>query len=601
MDRQRQAALLTRARALGWTTPVSSSMRMSVNLQRQIQDFIQAVQDNRDAPIRFAEVRGGREERGGGVMYFGIEHDLNERRLMTWEGLDEAGAELQDMFNRLLLFIAGRRGLRPTDPVQIALKDNGPQVSTDFIPLEEHAANDLIHLMHGFTSGRQYRIRLSRARVVVSFQRLRRGHGGVRHVRAALTAKEYVMRKNSLIRTTEKDCFYQCVVLAQHYHAEDKKKYNYLCKQQANARREKYARECRERLGRLEGVTIGEFPELERQLNLSFMMIDHLDLSISYETQNPGHPWCFFYRYVDEEQTHYAFLKPHQVQCLYKDKRHFCFKCMKAFYNLKHPCFELCRKCENKDCPAEEDPKPCHECHLTFRNQFCYDSHKKKKCTQEKKCTKCYRIYKVHKRYDHKCYHYVCHYCDEQYIGSHQCYIKGLDKLKKPSTKYIFYDFECTLDDGVHQVAGAVAMTFNDPTPVEFQSLDAFLQWVFSGDFKGYTCIGHNAGRYDFHFIKQATLQRGHQFATSDISNGNTTYYSKYTEFDITFIDSYRFISRGLRAFPKIFGLTELKKGFFPYRFFTTEHLDYKGPMPEAHWFDFDGLKEDEREEGLMW
>ena len=49
---------------------------------------------------------------------------------------------------------------------------------------------------------------------------------------------------------------------------------------------------------------------------------------------------------------------------------------------------------------------------------------------------------------------------------------------------------------------------------------------------------------------------------------------------DIRFIDSLSFFQMPLSAFPKTFGLTELKKGYFPHLFNTRANQYYVGPLP---------------------
>ena len=49
---------------------------------------------------------------------------------------------------------------------------------------------------------------------------------------------------------------------------------------------------------------------------------------------------------------------------------------------------------------------------------------------------------------------------------------------------------------------------------------------------------------------------------------------------DIRFIDSLSFFQMPLSAFPKTFGLTELKKGYFAHLFNTRANQHYVGPLP---------------------
>ena len=53
----------------------------------------------------------------------------------------------------------------------------------------------------------------------------------------------------------------------------------------------------------------------------------------------------------------------------------------------------------------------------------------------------------------------------------------------------------------------------------------------------------------------------------------------------IHFIDSLSFCQMPLSAFPKTFGLTELKKGYFLHLFNTPENQSYVGPIPVQHYY----------------
>ena len=54
----------------------------------------------------------------------------------------------------------------------------------------------------------------------------------------------------------------------------------------------------------------------------------------------------------------------------------------------------------------------------------------------------------------------------------------------------------------------------------------------------------------------------------------------------ITFKDLFSFLPMSLSAFTSTFGLTVLKKGFFPHLFHTPNHQDYVGALPEASYYD---------------
>ncbi len=69
----------------------------------------------------------------------------------------------------------------------------------------------------------------------------------------------------------------------------------------------------------------------------------------------------------------------------------------------------------------------------------------------------------------------------------------------------------------------------------------------------------------------------------------------------LTFKDSLCFLPFPLASFPATFGLTELCKGFFPHLFNTSANQSYVGPIPEARYYDPDGMSSKKREEFLRW
>ncbi|KAK5638387.1 hypothetical protein RI129_012682 [Pyrocoelia pectoralis] len=56
-----------------------------------------------------------------------------------------------------------------------------------------------------------------------------------------------------------------------------------------------------------------------------------------------------------------------------------------------------------------------------------------------------------------------------------------------------------------------------------------------------------------------------------------------------------------LSKLPKVFGLTEIRKGYFPHLFNTTDHQNYIGPIPPLETFEPDNLKCNDREALLAW
>ena len=58
----------------------------------------------------------------------------------------------------------------------------------------------------------------------------------------------------------------------------------------------------------------------------------------------------------------------------------------------------------------------------------------------------------------------------------------------------------------------------------------------------------------------------------------------------IKFIDTLNFFPMPLSTFSKTFGLTELKKGFFPHFFNTVQNQLYEGSIPDIQHYDPEGM-----------
>ena len=106
-------------------------------------------------------------------------------------------------------------------------------------------------------------------------------------------------------------------------------------------------------------------------------------------------------------------------------------------------------------------------------------------------------------------------------------------------------------------------------------TLSNFCAWILSDDNKGVTCIAHNFGGYDGQFILRHILEHG-TMKPDVIINRNTI--MRMTVGKVTFLDSYLFLHMRLANFPKTFGLTEMKKGYFPHLANTQANQNYVGP-----------------------
>ena len=85
------------------------------------------------------------------------------------------------------------------------------------------------------------------------------------------------------------------------------------------------------------------------------------------------------------------------------------------------------------------------------------------------------------------------------------------------------------------------------------------------------------------------------------IYNGTKIMYMHVKKYNIRFVDSLNFVPNRLENFPKTFGLTELKKGYFPHFFNVPENQDYVGPIPDIKYYGPDQMMADKRKKFLQW
>ena len=121
-----------------------------------------------------------------------------------------------------------------------------------------------------------------------------------------------------------------------------------------------------------------------------------------------------------------------------------------------------------------------------------------------------------------------------------------------------------------HHVANLiVAKTEHDDRPFRFRGdhcVRDFLEWLDTltlEDTRQVSVIAHNFQGYDGYFVV-------HQYRTDNqiveqLRNGCKLLEVKHDR--IRVIDSLSFFQMLLSAFPKTFGLTELRKGYFPHKF----------------------------------
>ena len=339
-------------------------------------------------------------------------------------------------------------------------------------------------------------------------------------------------------------------------------------------------------------------------------------------------------------------------------RSYFCHDCDKG-YNVDsyahHPCEgQWCAVCQKKDCPgylaAKADSRkprpttPCSLCKRSFYGDSCLAAHyqkgdkKKPLCQTLKKCASCCKQYLTEDK--HKCGWGPCPYCEEEVkIDTHRCFIQpekancdtprlktvplekvgnrtimklnarnGTAQVQRDPPLLVYADYEAVTGEGGLQTPIMVCAeseeeeethTFygDNCTEAFFEYLDSLCEDV-DGDDREVIVIFHNFKSYDGMFILQ------HLYLTHRDVNNQVTIGVKILSLQsdlLTFKDSLCFLPFPLSSFPSTFGLSELKKGFFPHLFNTATNQEYVGPMPPAATYDPDGMSTKKKTEFQQW
>ena len=118
------------------------------------------------------------------------------------------------------------------------------------------------------------------------------------------------------------------------------------------------------------------------------------------------------------------------------------------------------------------------------------------------------------------------------------------------------------------------------------------------GKLPEYTIFFHNLKGFDG-VLTTNTLYNQNLKVTDQMGTGTKMLHFKHH--NLILKDSLNFFNMPLAAFPKTFGLTELKKGFFPHKFSMLEHLHYEGKIPDLKFFEPQHMSKDKKEECETW
>ena len=353
-------------------------------------------------------------------------------------------------------------------------------------------------------------------------------------------------------------------------------------------------------------------------------------------------PDTFLYKGIPAEKQIYILInsdKTHADSLLsikaFLKYDHFCVHCFKGYQNYTwHKCQYKCPKCFDNIVCVKENPIYCEDCNQKFASQSCFNKHKVKRvCEKRKICKICGKMYFK----NHICGKKLCGNCHEIVdISNHHCYIMPLDKnliakQDKVFKVFIFFDIETFLqptNNGLTHVPNQICSVVCcdncwDPisknkipnceqcTSAErcYFGLDCvrkFLHFIFvelnneiynrHKNIK-YICFAHNGKAFDFHFIildmlnnrqKPKILKRGSKILCIEHKN-------------FKFVDSINFITLPLAKFSSTFGIPDINKGEFPFKFNQPINWEYVGYLPSIEFYAPEKRKDEEAIKLIDW
>ena len=117
-------------------------------------------------------------------------------------------------------------------------------------------------------------------------------------------------------------------------------------------------------------------------------------------------------------------------------------------------------------------------------------------------------------------------------------------------------------------------------------------------DLPEYTIFFHNLKGFDG-VLTTNTLYNQNLKVTDQMGTGTKILHFKHQ--NLIFKDSLNFLNMPLAAFPKTFGLTELKKGFFPHKFSKLENWNYEGKIPDLCYYEPRHMPKEKKKECESW
>ena len=495
-------------------------------------------------------------------------------------------------------------------------------LSTKLITITDQLGKEMVDQLARFIEYNN--VPLSEVKIEILSVKIPRGKGRLRVTNSNVHRKKCIIT----IKNDDSICLARSIVTA--VANINKQRWTKSQLQDGFNRSRKLQRDEAVKLHEEAGVEINEFGSTLEDIK---RFANHLKIQINVVDSDQFNDLIFT---SENEHT------PQQMIYLYKNKNHFdvitsmtaflakdyyCHTCKKSYTKRDcHKCPAKCIACykyfpNGRKCSGQEIK--CDDCNRTFFGKKCFEEHKRDRSSKElgdivcKKVAKCLECEKtvVGCLKNHVCGYSMCkncrEYCD---MNQHLCFMtkksckggkctdpmlckkKTCYSCKTRSEAYMFYDFEANQETGEHIVNWVDCEDF-DGNINTFETVDEFCKFVFNDKHIGFTFIAHNSKSYDAHFVRNWCIENG--VKPYVIYNGMKIMYMEAQ--GVRFIDSLNFIAAPLSSFPKTFGLTELKKGFFPHYFNKKCNQNYIGPIPSKRHYGYDQMKHSARKEFLKW
>lgn len=165
----------------------------------------------------------------------------------------------------------------------------------------------------------------------------------------------------------------------------------------------------------------------------------------------------------------------------------------------------------------------------------------------------------------------------------------------------MYYDFETKAEDGKHEANFVCAIDYeNKKWWASGQScVDLFVQKCRRPKYRNYTFIAHNASGFDNYIMLEYFTKQG--TAPRLIMRGSKVLLMYDDSYKQRWLDSFSFLPMRLSKTPAALGFEDVKKGYFPHLFNTTEHAEYVGPYPEPYFYGYDNMSDKERTDFMQW